>query len=141
MTNSNTTNGTAAERELIMIIDDEQDILRILRMGLTRYNHKIMTFSDPVEALNEFTINRCYYGLIICDLRMPGMSGIELAKKAKDLDPEVKVVIMTAFELSPFETTQDLPYLRIDDVLKKPVSLSSLCKVIEKNISRRLDKK
>jgi two-component SAPR family response regulator len=72
---------------------------------------------------------------------MPGRSGIELAKKAKDLDPEVKVVIMTAFELSPFETTQDLPYLRIDDVLKKPVSLSGLCKVIEKNISRRLDKK
>lgn len=129
-------NSDTNKRELIMVVDDEQDILRILRLGLTRYSHKIMTFPDPIMALNEFKISHCYYSLIICDLRMPGMSGIELAKKVKEIDPEVKVVIMTAFELSLFEMTQDVPFLKIEDILKKPVSISNVCKLIERSLSR-----
>lgn len=119
------------KRQLLMVVDDEQDILQIMRSGLTRYGHKVMTFSDPLLAMKEFEVNHCDYKLILTDLRMPSMSGIELAKKARLIDPDVKLMVMTAFELSSYEISHDLPYVRLEDVLKKPISISSVCKIID----------
>lgn len=125
----------ANKRELIMVVDDEHDILHILRSGLARYGHKIMTFSDPLLALKEFTLNHSDYQLILTDLRMPALSGIELAKKAREIDPEIKLMIMTAFELSSYELSHDLPYIRAEDLLRKPLALSNICQVIDKKIA------
>jgi|SRR5690349_9945940 two-component SAPR family response regulator len=119
----------------MMIVDDEQDILQILRSGLSRYGHKVMTFSDPILAVKEFTYNHLDYQLILTDLRMPAMSGIELAKKTKEIDPEVKLMIMTAFELTSYELSHDLPFVKMEDLMKKPISLSNVCKVIDKKIA------
>ena len=123
------------KRELIMVVDDEQDILYVLRAGLARYGHKVMTFSDPLLALREFEFNHSDYQLILTDLRMPAMSGIELAKKAIEIDSNVKLMIMTAFELSSYELSHDLPFVRIEDLLKKPISMSSICRTIDKKIA------
>ena len=127
--------GMSDKRELIMVVDDEQDILYVLRAGLARYGHKVMTFSDPRLALKELTFNHSDYQLILTDLRMPAISGIELAKKARDIDASVKLMIMTAFELSSYELSHDLPFVKIEDLLKKPISMSSICKVIDKKIA------
>ncbi|HKU48787.1 MAG TPA: response regulator [Nitrososphaera sp.] len=121
-----------SRRELIMIVDDEQDILQILRAGLSRYGHKVMIFSDPVLALKEFELNHSDYSLILTDLRMPSMSGIEFGLKVRQVDPGVRLMIMTAFELSTYELSHDIPYVRTEDLLKKPISLSSVCKAIDK---------
>jgi two-component SAPR family response regulator len=94
-----------------------------------------MIFSDPLLALKEFTYNHSDYQLILTDLRMPAMSGIEFAKKAKEIDPDVKLMVMTAFELSSYELSHDLPFVKIEDLLKKPISMSSICKVIDKKIA------
>jgi two-component SAPR family response regulator len=117
---------------LIMIVDDEQDILQILRSGLTRYGHKIMTFSDPVLALKEFEVHHSDYSLVLTDIRMPSMSGVELALNVKRIDPDVRIMIMSAFEPSAYELSHDLPYVKTEDLLRKPVSLSSICKAIDK---------
>ena len=123
------------ERELLMIVDDEQDILHILRAGLGRYGHKVMTFSDHLLALKEFTYNHLDYQLILTDIRMPAMSGIELAKKTKEIDPDVKLMVMTAFEVGSYELSHDLPFVKMEDLLKKPISMSSICKVIDRKIA------
>lgn len=122
------------KRELIMVIDDEQDILKILRSGLVRYGHKVMTFADPILALKELSVNHLDYKLILTDVRMPGMSGIELAKRVKEIDSEIKLLLMTAFELSHYELSQELPYVSNQDLLKKPILLSSICKVLDSKI-------
>ena len=118
-------------RELIMIVDDEHDILQILRAGLARYGHRVMVFSDPQLALKEFEIHHSDYDLVLTDIRMPLMSGIELALHVRRIDPEVRLMIMSAFELSAYELSHDLPYVKTEDLLKKPVSLSSVCKAID----------
>ena len=118
-----------------MIVDDEHDMLQILRAGLTRYGHKVMIFSDPSLALKEFELNHSDYSLILTDLRMPSMSGIELGLKVRQVDPHVRLMIMSAFELSTFELSHDLPYVKTEDLLRKPISLSSVCKAINKGIS------
>lgn len=125
----------SGRRELIMIVDDEHDILQILRAGLTRYGHKVMIFSDPVLAMREFEVNHLDYSLVLTDIRMPSMSGIQLALKVRQIDPEVRLMIMSAFELSTYELSHDLPYVRTEDLLRKPVSLSSVCKAIDRGIS------
>lgn len=122
-------------RELIMVVDDEHDILQIIRAGLTRYGHKVMIFSDPVLALKEFELNHSDYSLILTDLRMPSMSGIELGLKVKQIDSQVRLMIMTAFELSAYELSHDLPYIKSEDLLRKPISLSSVCKAISDGIT------
>jgi two-component SAPR family response regulator len=119
-------------RDLIMIVDDEQDILQILRSGLTRYGHRVMVFSDPTLALKEFEVHHSDYRLVLTDIRMPSMSGIELALKVRRIDPDVRSMIMSAFELSSYELAHDLPYVKTDDLLRKPISLSSICKAIDK---------
>ena len=50
---------------------------------------------------------------------MPAMSGIELAKKTKEIDSEIKLMIMTAFDLSSYELPHELPFVKIEDMLKK----------------------
>lgn len=115
-----------------MVVDDEHDILQVLRSGLGRYGHKVMTFSDPALALREFELNHFDYSLVLTDIRMPSMSGIELALKVRMIDPEVRLMIMSAFELSAYELAHDLPYVRAEDLLKKPVSLSTVCKAIDR---------
>ena len=122
------------ERELIMVVDDEHDILKILRSGLVRYGHKVMTFADPLLALNELQVSHADYKLVLTDVRMPGMSGIELAKQTKEIDPEIKLMLMTAFELSAYELSIELPYISAQDLLKKPISLSNICKVLDRKI-------
>lgn len=118
-----------------MLVDDESDILNILRTGLARYGHKVMAFSDPMLALKEFAVNHSDYALILTDLRMPAMSGLQLAIRAKEIDADVKLMVMTAFELSSYELSHEVPYVRLEDVLKKPFSLSNICKVIDKKVA------
>ena len=121
----------SVRRELIMVVDDEHDILQILRTGLARYGHKVMISSDPTLARKEFELNHLDYKLILTDLRMPSMSGIEFGLKVRNIDAEVRLMIMTAFELSSYELSHDLPYISTEDLLRKPISLSNVCKAID----------
>ena len=121
-----------SSRDLIMIVDDEQDILQILRSGLTRYGHRVMIFSDSTLALKEFEVHHSDYQLVLTDIRMPAMSGIDLALNVRRIDSDVRVMIMSAFELSTYELAHDLPYVKTDDLLRKPISLSSICRAIDK---------
>lgn len=60
----------------ILAVDDEQDILTIIKMSLERYNHKVDTFSNLLKALSHFEKNPAY-DLVIADIRMPYMTGYE----------------------------------------------------------------
>src|SRR5688500_19493489 len=59
----------------------------------------IFTFTDPKLAFEHFRVNKHDYVLIISDLRMPGLSGIELIKLVKDTNSSVRSLLMTAFEV------------------------------------------
>ena len=65
------------------------------------------------------------------------MGSIENAAvgKAKEIDANVKLMIMTAFELSSYELSRDLPFVKIEDLLKNPISMSSICNFIYKKIA------
>jgi DNA-binding response OmpR family regulator len=116
-----------------MVVDDEWDILKLAQSALKKYGHEVDVFSEPADALGYFRQHSSDYSLLLVDIRMPGMSGLEFAKHAKHAAPDVKLLLMTAFDINAHEINGDLELVKVDDLLKKPFMLSRICEVIEKH--------
>jgi DNA-binding response OmpR family regulator len=110
-----------------MIVDDEQDITTIFKIGLENYQFIVTTFNDPLEALSRFEPG--LYDLMILDIRMPGMNGFHLYHKIKDIDDKVKVCFLTAFEEARGEFKSSFQFLEeVKCYLKKPITVQDLVK-------------
>lgn len=68
---------------------------------------------------------------------MPGMNGYEFIKKVKEMQPNIKVFFMTAFELDDMEFNRILPSIKIDEFIEKPVSLKNLVELIAKYVYKK----
>jgi CheY-like chemotaxis protein len=84
----------------LLVVDDDPDTILALRVGLTDYGFLVDAFTNPEEALQKFKSNSKSYSLVMSDSGMPALSGIELAKKVKEINPDVKVLLLTGFELN-----------------------------------------
>jgi two-component system response regulator (stage 0 sporulation protein F) len=114
-------------RRLVAIVDDERDITVLSRDALQRIKGiSIFAFTDPLMALEHFTINKEQYVLVISDLRMPGLDGIKLVKKIKDLNPFSKTILMTAFEIDDKLFQEYSKKEIINGFLQKPIRLDDL---------------
>jgi FixJ family two-component response regulator len=69
----------------VMIVDDEFDIVSTLKQGLEKKGFQAFGFTEPSLALEHFRLNLNKYGVLISDLRMPGMNGFDLSNKLKRL--------------------------------------------------------
>lgn len=111
----------------VMIVDDEQDITTIFKIGLENNQFIVTTFNDPVEAISRFKPG--LYDLMILDIRMPGMNGFQLYHKIRHIDDKVKVCFLTAFEEARGEFNSSFQFLEeIKCYLKKPISVHDLVK-------------
>ena len=116
-----------AKKYRVMIVDDEQDITTIFKIGLENNQFIVTTFNDPIEALSKFRPG--LYDLMILDIRMPGMDGFQLYRKIRDLDDKVKVCFLTAFDESRKELRTSFPFLdEVKCYLKKPITVRDLVK-------------
>ncbi|MBN2543918.1 sigma-54-dependent Fis family transcriptional regulator [bacterium] len=79
----------------ILVVDDENKITRLLSVALTRNNHQVKTASSGEQALG--LLDKEDFDLIISDLKMPGIDGLNLLKRVKEQQPETEFIIMTAF--------------------------------------------
>lgn len=82
-------------RLTVLIVDDEEDILNILKFILTKEGYQVDTALDGKQALQLF--KKGSYDIVLTDLRMPEMDGIELLERIKEIRPETEVLIMTAY--------------------------------------------
>jgi len=119
----------------ILIVDDEFDVVTILRQWLEKQGFHVFGFTDPSLALEHFRINSKQYSLVISDLRMPEINGYEFVKRVKEIKPEVKVFFMTAFEISDIEFRRLLPSVIIDEFIQKPVTMNYLTILVKRHIS------
>jgi DNA-binding NtrC family response regulator len=82
--------------EKILIVDDEPDMLRLLSMILRdKTSYEITTTNNPVEAIE--LAKKGGFDLVLSDLKMPGMDGIEIIEAVKKVDEDIPVIIITAF--------------------------------------------
>ena len=113
-----------------MLVDDEIDIIGLFAEILTLNGISVRPFTNPEEALEDFKKNHENYRLIISDVRMSPMSGVELIAKAKEIDSEINVILMTAFEMEGSE----LKEINTDEFFNKPISMKDLIQVVKKYI-------
>lgn len=122
------------EKTAILIVDDEPDILTVLKKNLEEDGYEVYGFTHPVAALEHLKDNPEYYSVLISDIRMPSMSGFELARTVRSLNSEIKIILMTAFEVNMSEFVKVLPSVKIDALLHKPFKIASVQELLEKTI-------
>ena len=124
-----------ARGKQIMVVDDESDVTLFYKMSLESYGFLVDIFKEPQEALSNFKPN--YYDLVILDIKMPDMTGFELYKKIKEIDPIAKACFLTASELY-YEEFRDKEYSTLDKELfiRKPVGNEELVEKIKRLISK-----
>lgn len=118
----------------ILIIDDEESQLISLRSYLSRRDHQVFTADngpDGFSIAKENTID-----LVLTDFRMPDWTGLEVLKKIKELNPEIDVVVMTAF--GNIEDAVDIMKSGAYDYLTKPIDLDILENLIHRILEKRL---
>ena len=132
----------------ILIIDDEKDIAELFKTilyNLTKdeKNKKkiyIDSFDKSKDALMHFINvneqnknNLFYYDLIILDIRMPGINGIQLYQILKIINPKINVIFISALNVIP-ELVDMLPGVNLKDIIKKPVDIEYFLTKVEEKI-------
>lgn len=123
-----------SQKSLIKIVDDDGDVLSVFKNHLTNEGYNVHAFSDAEAAYEHFRYSPKDFSLMLSDIRMPRMNRFELTRKVKALNPEVKIILMTAFEINKSEAEKVLPSLRVDGFIEKPVSLNNISEVIRKQL-------
>ena len=114
----------------IIVVDDEPELASLFKTFLKNEGYDVVSFTDPVLALEYYKETADKHSLIITDLRMPGICGIDLAKKIREFDNKVKIFLMTAFESKDLEDREDFKNARIDRLIQKPIRFSDLREMI-----------
>jgi CheY-like chemotaxis protein len=130
-TSSGKSGKTRGYEPKVLVLDDDFDISQLIKQILQKDNFKnVFAFTDPLLAVEHFRKNQEEYSLIISDIRMPTMNGFEFVREAKKINPKVKIVLMTAFEIDNKEFARVLPKPKIDGLIRKPASAKQILNTV-----------
>lgn len=118
---------------LIAVIDDDMEMRSMVQEHLSLSGHDVHMFGDPAEALSEILSDRLTPTVVVTDLQMPNLSGIEVTKRLKAHLPDLPVVVMTAF--GSIESAVDAMRKGAFDYITKPFKLIEMSLVVERAIS------
>ncbi|MFI5406965.1 MAG: response regulator [Nitrososphaerales archaeon] len=118
-------------RPSVMVVDDEEELANLFRTFLERSGFNSVSFTDPLSALDHYSQNRNKYSIVITDWRMPNLDGIQLAKKIREYNTTVKILLMTAHVVEESTRKELLRDTLLVDVIEKPFRLKDLVPRIE----------
>jgi DNA-binding response OmpR family regulator len=122
----------SAPKAKILLVDDEHDITSVLKKSLEMHGYSVDAFNEPERALADFKPS--FYDALLLDIRMPGMSGFELARALWQKDPNAQICFMTAFEIYQVEAKKVFKDFKTHCFITKPMSPKSLVEHIEKHL-------
>jgi len=115
--------------KVVLIVDDDPDMTSIFSLGLQDEGFEVYTYNDPLEVLSQFRPN--FYDLLLVDISMPKMNGIDLSRQLLELDPNVKICFITAGEAN-IEVLRELyPTRDIGCFIRKPVTIDQLVRRVK----------
>ncbi len=119
--------------EKILVVDDDEDVLRFLEEALSRWGYRIDCASSVEEALKR--IQFFHFDLVLMDVRLPGMTGTKAIPRIKKLDPNIEIIVITAFD------SKDMALEAIGhgayDYFTKPFTLEELEIVVRRALEKR----
>jgi two-component system chemotaxis response regulator CheY len=120
----------------IMVVDDEEDVRETIRLQLESENYNVIEAENGEEAIkllkSEDNLTNC--GLILCDIRMPKVNGIEYIDFLKEQAPGIPIVVITGYPDT--EMAVGLLNKGVDGYLVKPVESERLIEIVKKLIAR-----
>jgi two-component system, NtrC family, response regulator PilR len=116
----------------LLIADDEQGIRQLLTLVFERAGHKVDVAEGGRQALE--TLRKNPIDLLVSDVKMPDMDGIELLRAARELAPDLAVVMMTAF--ATVDTAREAFKLGADDFIQKPFDIEELKLIVAKALEK-----
>ena len=127
----------ATNDKFVCIVDDDSDITVLFQDALSKHvaGFSIVSCNDPVFAFEHFIRNQKDYAMIITDLTMPGINGLELLEKVRKLSPEVRTVLMSTCEVEKDPVFRG--YMKqgvIDRFLQEPITVRRLCQEVENQL-------
>jgi DNA-binding NtrC family response regulator len=117
----------------LLIVDDEKSYREVLKRLFEAEGHVVDTAHDGRTALNKVKFGRC--DLIISDVRMPDIDGVTLLKLVRDIDPDIGVVLMTAF--GTMDTARSAFALGADDFILKPFNNEELKIIVKRTLEKQ----
>ena len=118
----------------VLVLEDEAENLRSLTKALEKVGYDVKGFQDPREGMAYFGTHDTI-DLVLTDLRMPGMDGMEVLKRVKESEPSVAVLLITAF--GSVESAVQAMKVGADDYLAKPVDLYELRRRVQALVEKR----
>jgi two-component system cell cycle response regulator CpdR len=112
----------------IILAEDDDDMRRFLVKALEKAGHQVMSFGEGASAFEE--IKQTTFDLLLTDIVMPEMDGIELARRASELDPSLKIMFITGFAAVALHPDSKAP--KDAKVLSKPFHLRELVAEVER---------
>ena len=118
-----------SEQGHILLVDDESDVVLVLKRGLEKAGFQVTAFLDPFEALSKF--KAALYDYLVLDIKMPKMDGFTLYEKMLQIDSQARACFLTAYDVDYRNTFKTkFPNLELECFLNKPVAISALVKQI-----------
>ena len=114
----------------VLLVDDDPDVLTILKRSLEFAGRNTYGFTNPVLAVEHFRNNANSYDILVTDIRMPHMNGFQVARAAKEIRPEIKIAFITSFEIDKTEFKRFLPSTKVDALITKPVRPKEFVEII-----------
>ena len=115
--------------ERILLVDDDESVSTLLNTMLSRLGYDVDVFNSSLDALQILLSNRADYDLLITDLTMPHMTGIELSRKIRDSQRDIPIMILTGYGES--EVSRDVAHeLNIQKVIQKPILKNELADAV-----------
>ena len=112
----------------VLLVDDESDIVSVLKQGLKLKGFEVDEFTDPRKALEQFKPD--YYDLVVSDVKMPIMNGFQLCRKIREQDPTVRFYFLSAFHIYAKEAEAMFPTLGSKVCIKKPIRYEELAAIL-----------
>ena len=117
-------------KESLLIVDDEEHLLEMEKQMLTGLGYKVTAMNDSEEALKRFIVTPDAFDLVITDMTMPHMNGVELVRKLFAVKPELPVILCTGY--SELINEQKAKMLGIREYMMKPIALEKMARVVRK---------
>jgi DNA-binding response OmpR family regulator len=109
-----------------MVADDEEELVVLFKTFLEKSGYEAIHFTDPIMDLEHFENNYDKVHLIITNLKMPKLDGIELANEVREFSKTVKILLITAFVVDDVLQTNDFKKAEIAEILQKPLHFKDL---------------